>query len=235
METDMNKKILPILIIIILVMLVLGCNQSQDTRAPKTELVSSDILNGYRVLTISSSIEKPVLKVYRGDYIQFRFDGAIGEPILSIPALSIKQRLPEYYSDAPYFKMNKIGNYSFSLGNVSGIIEVIEYRQVHYEEVTPKQAAQLIKDTKPFILDVRTPGEYKSGHLKDAVLIPLQVLQKRAKELFDYKNRVVFIYCSTGNRSTVASKILIDMGFNRIINLREGIAQWRREKYPVVR
>lgn len=231
----MKKRILPILIIFILVLLALGCNQSQDNKAPKTEVVSGDMLNGYRVLTISSSNKNPVLKVYRGDYIQFRFDDSIGDPILIIPALSIKQRLPEYYSDAPYFKMNKIGDYAFSLGNISGKIDVIEYRQVHYEEVAPKQAAELIKDTNPLILDVRTPGEYKSGHLKDAVLIPLQVLQNRANELFDYKNRVVFIYCSTGNRSTVASKILIDMGFNRIINLRNGIEQWQRENYPVVR
>jgi rhodanese-related sulfurtransferase len=44
----------------------------------------------------------------------------------------------------------------------------------------------------------------------------------------------VLIYCATGNRSTVAAKILIDNGFKRIFNLRRGISGWEQEKLPVV-
>jgi rhodanese-related sulfurtransferase len=40
--------------------------------------------------------------------------------------------------------------------------------------------------------------------------------------------------CATGNRSTVAAKILIDNGFKRIFNLRRGISGWERDKHPVV-
>jgi len=82
-------------------------------------------------------------------------------------------------------------------------------------------------------LDVRTHGEYKAGHIENATLIPVQELQSRIKELAEYKNQDILIYCATGNRSTVASKILIDDGFNRIINMRHGIYGWRMEEYPV--
>jgi len=85
------------------------------------------------------------------------------------------------------------------------------------------------------ILDVRTPGEYGSGHLQNAVLIPVQELQGRLKELASYKDRQIFIYCATGNRSTVASKILIDHDFKQITNMRHGIYEWKKENYPVVR
>ena len=69
---------------------------------------------------------------------------------------------------------------------------------------------------------------------KDSVLIPLQPLQARWKEIAGYKDKDVLIYCATGNRSSVAAKIQIDNGFKRICNLRQGISGWESEKNPVV-
>ena len=66
-------------------------------------------------------------------------------------------------------------------------------------------------------------------------MIPVRNLQTRLRELAPYKNQDILIYCATGNRSTVASKILIDNGFKRIYNMRYGISLWGRENYPVVR
>ena len=50
-----------------------------------------------------------------------------------------------------------------------------------------------------------------------------------------HAQRPVLICCATGNRSTVAAKILIDRGVQRVYNLRPGIAGWERENLPVVR
>ena len=71
--------------------------------------------------------------------------------------------------------------------------------------------------------------------LKDSVLIPVQELQGRLKELVAYKDREILIYCATGNRSTVASKILIDNDFSRITNMRHGIYDWVKNNYSVTR
>jgi rhodanese-related sulfurtransferase len=49
-------------------------------------------------------------------------------------------------------------------------------------EVTSKEAAELIRNITPLVLDVRTPGEYSRGHLKDSVLVPVQQLQARMNE-----------------------------------------------------
>ena len=67
------------------------------------------------------------------------------------------------------------------------------------------------------------------------MLIPLQELQKRLKEIEAYKEREVLLYCATGNRSTVAAKILIDNGFQHITNMRYGITDWAREKFTIAR
>jgi rhodanese-related sulfurtransferase len=50
-----------------------------------------------------------------------------------------------------------------------------------------------------------------------------------------HAQRPILICCATGNRSTVAAKILIDRGVQRVYNLRPGIAGWERENLPVVR
>jgi len=204
-------------------------------RAAQTDpSVSGRIDSGFRILPIAPTPDKVHLTVYRGDYVKFDFNGAINDPVLSIPALSIEQKLPKPLSDAPHFKMKQTGTFDFSLGAVHGDITVIDYRRPNYREVTAKQAAELIQNIQPLILDVRTSGEFKKGHIQHAKLIPVQELQSRLKELSAYKNQDILIYCATGNRSTVASKILIDHGFQRIFNMRHGIYGWYQDKYPIV-
>ena len=131
--------------------------------------------------------------------------------------------------------MKKIGDYPYEVDSITGTISVIEYQQASYKVLTAKDAQIFIKLNNPLILDVRTPQEYKAAHIENAKLIPVQVLQSRLKELDIYKNRAVLIYCATGNRSTVASKILIDSGFKEILNLRQDIVDWHRKKYPIIR
>ena len=196
--------------------------------------ISGSIVGGYRIIEIQENSQEIHLKVYRGDYLKFKIRGEISDPVLSIPALSIEKTLRGNIEDAPYFKMKKVGVYPFSLGKITGDITVIEYRQANYKEVTAKEASELINNIQPLILDVRTRGEYRKGHLVNSVLIPLQELQARWKEISEYKNQDILIYCATGNRSTVASKILIDKGFKRIYNMRYGISDWSRKKYPVI-
>ena len=197
--------------------------------------ISGKIVDGYRVLTIGKTDQPVEFRVYRGDYIKFDFDDSVGDPTLTIPALSVSEILPDETDQAPYFKMKQTGRLKFSLGETMGSILVIDYRQEHYRELTADQAATFIESLQPLILDVRTPNEFKSGHLKNARLIPVQELTKRLHEIASFKNREIIVYCATGNRSTVASKILNDNGFNRISNLRYGIYQWAKNRFPIVR
>lgn len=197
--------------------------------------VSGEIVGGYRILPVESLDKRLHFTVYRGEYIKFDLDQSIPEPMLVIPDLAVEQKLPDSLAEAPYFKMKNSGTFGFTLADAVGTIEVIDYQQPNYTEMTAKAAAEIIANTQPLILDVRTPREFKRGHLKDAVLIPLQELQSRWREIADYQNQDILIYCATGNRSTVASKILIDNGFKRILNLRYGIVDWSRKAFPVVK
>lgn len=88
------------------------------------------------------------------------------------------------------------------------------------------------KDT--IVLDVRTPSEFKSGHIKGARLMPVQTLGSTMSELEQFKERQIVVYCHSGNRSSVACQLLRKHGFTKVANLRGGITSWQANNFPVV-
>ena len=68
------------------------------------------------------------------------------------------------------------------------------------------------------IVDVRTPGEFNAGNYPNSVNIPLQQLNQRIAELGDSKEKPVVLYCASGTRSGVASKMLKSAGFTTVVN-----------------
>ena len=197
--------------------------------------ISGRLEEGYRILTVPPANTPMRFTVYRGDYVKFELPADDADRILTLPALDIKQRLPHRLDEARHITMRHVGVLPFTIGQRTGTIEVVDFRRPNYRELTAAQAADMIARFDPLILDVRTPQEYKAGHLANAMLLPVQALQQNIQRLSTHREREILIYCATGNRSTVASKILMDGGFKQIANLRHGIVDWHRRNYPVVR
>ena len=193
--------------------------------------ISGKLVNGLRHITINPE-KSNQFTIYRGDYIKLKCAGK-PEFGISIPALNITKEFPAADGQKDYIKMKKVGEYDFNSCNVKGKINVVEYNQPHYKAVTSVEGYKIIQNIKPLILDVRTPREYQMAHIAGSKLIPVQILRRQLSQLKDYKDKDIIIYCATGNRSTVASKILIDAGFKKIYNLRFGIADWMRNSLPV--
>jgi rhodanese-related sulfurtransferase len=82
------------------------------------------------------------------------------------------------------------------------------------------------------ILDVRTKGEYDSGHIYGATLIPVTELLARIGELASRKYDPILVYCGSGGRSVTASGILDSNGFTEVYNMLGGIAAWKSAGYP---
>jgi phage shock protein E len=78
---------------------------------------------------------------------------------------------------------------------------------------------------------VRTSQEYGEGHLKGAVLIPVDELAARLNEL--PKAKEILVYCRTGNRSRTAINLLTAAGYQKLFHLKDGITTWIQQKYPV--
>ncbi len=84
------------------------------------------------------------------------------------------------------------------------------------------------------LLDVRTPGEYQSGYLKNAVLADWMNPQDFNKKISTLNKAIpVYTYCLVGGRSGEAAKLLTTKGF-KVYNLEGGIAAWKKAGKPVV-
>lgn len=87
------------------------------------------------------------------------------------------------------------------------------------------QAKDLLKKGA-LLLDVRTPAEYKAGHIESARNIPLQELSKRSNEL-GVKDKAILVYCHSGVRSHRAMKWLKAQGYSKVYNL-GGMHRWKK-------
>ena len=68
-----------------------------------------------------------------------------------------------------------------------------------------------------YLIDVRTPEEFKSGYLEDAINIEWQDIKKLNKEI--KKDDKIYLYCRSGNRSGKATDILINLGYKNVKNI----------------
>jgi parallel beta-helix repeat protein len=102
----------------------------------------------------------------------------------------------------------------------------------NYTNVTVTEAQTMIdSDRSLVVLDVRTQGEYVSGHIRNAKLIPVDGLTTRLNEL-NISNHIL-VYCRLGIRSTRASQILADNNFLYVYNMLGGITAWISAGFPV--
>jgi len=66
------------------------------------------------------------------------------------------------------------------------------------------------------VVDVRTPAEYKDGHVKGAINLPLQTLGNNLNKL--KKDQVIITCCRSGSRSGMAKRMLKANGFEQVHN-----------------
>lgn len=83
------------------------------------------------------------------------------------------------------------------------------------------------------LLDVRTPGEYESGHLEQSLNIDWNSNDFSNQVTKLDKNTPVFVYCASGGRSHAAYQRLQQMGFTEIYELEGGIRNWQAEGFEV--
>lgn len=103
-----------------------------------------------------------------------------------------------------------------------------------YRNVTSGEARRFLASHRnAYLLDVRTPEEFRQARLKGAVLIPVNEIERRYAEV--PKNRPVVVYCAIGSRSSAAAGFLATKGYREIYNMADGIVGWYRNGYPLSR
>lgn len=111
-------------------------------------------------------------------------------------------------------------------------------RQV-LRSIKPCAAYRLItkgrQHSEVVILDVRSPGEFSTGHLENAINIDFHSdsFDDEIEELD--RSKTYIIYCASGGRSLMALYKMGELGFLRVYNLTGGINAWIEKNLPVVK
>ena len=109
----------------------------------------------------------------------------------------------------------------------------------HIVTISPKSAADLIAQSRAkndfVIVDIRTPGEFKTGHLADSILIDFysKTFVDKVNQLD--KTKTYLIYCRSGNRSGRSLELFKKLKFQKVYHMASGINGWKLEGLPVIK
>lgn len=127
--------------------------------------------------------------------------------------------------------MKKFGFICFFLGVMSislwaqGKVDSLRVARQAWEDLDPAGFKKVLADTLVVLLDVRTPAEYRAGHITNARNMDVrQPAFEKQIETLDPK-RPVAVYCRSGVRSRMAAGKLVKRGF-KVYNLDKGYFSW---------
>lgn len=110
--------------------------------------------------------------------------------------------------------------------NTGELDKEVVSEKVEYRKISADEAKEIIDNGDyNIILDVRLLEEYKEGHIKNAIIIPVDELQTKALEMLTNKEDKILVYCKSGRRSEIASKTLIEMGYTNVYDF-GGLNNW---------
>ena len=98
-----------------------------------------------------------------------------------------------------------------------------------YTRISAEEAKKIMDSEKDYIiLDARSQGEYDSGHIPGAIVIPHTEVKSKAGTILKDKNQKILVYCRSGNRSKQASSALVELGYTNVYEF-GGISSWPYE------
>jgi len=98
-----------------------------------------------------------------------------------------------------------------------------------YQQITQEEAKKMMDTMDVIILDVREQDEFDSGHILNAVLLPVgTITEETAADVIPAKDSIVLVYCRSGNRSKTASDALVKLGYTNVYEF-GGIITWQYE------
>ena len=91
-----------------------------------------------------------------------------------------------------------------------------------------------IKNPGVVVLDVRTAGEFASGHIENAINIDVDSSDFDSQIAKLDKKVEYAVYCHSGRRSGIATDKMAKSGFEKVTNLNGGIQAWQAAGFPLV-
>ena len=97
-----------------------------------------------------------------------------------------------------------------------------EIRHVSMDDIV-----KIMDENKDYVIvDVRTPDEYKEGHIPNAINIPNETINETVYNKLKDKNQLILIYCRSGSRSRQAAYKMQKLGYTNLVDF-GGIINWK--------
>ena len=123
-----------------------------------------------------------------------------------------------------------------SLVYIIPVLAVNSQENQSVKKIDSVEAHKLITDNEInpdfVILDVRTPEEFNSGHIQNAINIDYKSANFRDEVNKLDKNKIYVVYCHSGRRATPSGDIMEQLGFKNIYNI-GGVLQWQEAGYKL--
>jgi len=103
------------------------------------------------------------------------------------------------------------------------------WSQKGVERLNAEDAISLIEIEEPVIIDVRSEEEYQVSHMDEAKRYSPEIIEKLNP------NDPILVYCTASVRSNSLAKVLVNLGFTHIYELKGGLLHWKNQGYPLVR
>lgn len=103
--------------------------------------------------------------------------------------------------------------------------------------ITVKEANEWLADPNSTwkLIDIRTPEEFATGHLKNAELMNFYDKDFRDRLLNMNRHQPTIIYCRSGNRSGKALEMMRELGFRNTYDIQGGTLAWQAAGLPLVK
>ncbi len=112
--------------------------------------------------------------------------------------------------------------------------ELLDTAFKKFGNVSPMLAVAKMNEAETVVIDVREPDEFVTGHIENAISMPLSSLPEQLQKLAAYKQTPVLIACKSGARASSAGKILTKAGFENIQVITGGMDAWTDDyKLPI--
>jgi len=100
---------------------------------------------------------------------------------------------------------------------IAAIVAVI-FMMKQSGQISAKDALEKLRNGA-LVIDVRSAGEFSSGHMPKAINIPLDEIESALPKRVKDKNQTLLLHCASGMRSGMAKSKLTGMGYTNAFNL----------------
>lgn len=108
--------------------------------------------------------------------------------------------------------------------------------QTGIQNLSAQKAGQLTRTSKDLVvLDVRTPAEFQSGHIKNALNVDYKAPDFEQQLAKLDKTKPYLVHCAVGGRSTKTLPLLQKLGFKNVRHLDGGIQSWQQAGLPLIK